>query len=134
MTTFNFTDRASYLQWRAEWKSNYKQLSAETRKAKIDRSTANSAWGKLHRSWYEDEAIKLWKTFHNATATALANKLKANEQLDLLKEAKAAAAESYQENKARECGSCHQTVDNHAHYCIFFNRDVEETEETEMNT
>ena len=95
MTTFNFTDRASYLQWRAEWKANYKQLSTETRKAKIDRSTANSAWGKLHRSWYEDEAIKLWTTFHNATSLALANKQKANELLELLKEAKVAAAASY---------------------------------------
>jgi hypothetical protein len=118
MTTFNFTDRISYLNWRAEWKANYKKLSEESRKAKIERSSANSAWAKLHRAWHEEEAISLWSSFHSVANQVSIIKRKANEQLEELKEAKVAAAESYQENKARECGSCHQTIDNHAHYCM----------------
>jgi hypothetical protein len=36
MSNFNFTDRASYLAYRAEWKAEYKANSATIRKLKIE--------------------------------------------------------------------------------------------------
>lgn len=99
MTTFNFTDRDSYLAWRAEWKANYKQLSEASRKAKADRSSANSTWAKLHHAWHEAESIKLRNIFQQANQDVLRNKALSNIALEQLIEAKAAAAASYKANK-----------------------------------
>jgi hypothetical protein len=91
MTTFNFTDRASYLTWRAEWKANYKKLSQDIRELKVQRSTINREWAKaggfIPSKFYE-------------TLRQLAFAIRqANEQLEELKEAKIAAAASYTANK-----------------------------------
>lgn len=34
--TFTFTNREQYVQWRAEWRKKYAQLTIDIRKAKID--------------------------------------------------------------------------------------------------
>lgn len=46
MTTFTFTDRVSYLAYRANWKSEYLAVSTLIRKLKKQRSETNRAYSK----------------------------------------------------------------------------------------
>ena len=113
MTTFNFTDRATYLAWRAEWKAYYKQLSKDTREAKLELSASHSKYGKLHISWNNAEAAKLMISIRAATRTILNNKQEAKDALDELVEAKKAAAASYLANKeANMAQTLDQLVDS----------------------
>lgn len=91
-TTSNFTDRATYLAWRAEWKANYKQLSADIRKLKQERSATNRAYAKATTS-------DNWVKFRNACRDLAFLSTRANEALESLKAAKQEAAASYIANK-----------------------------------
>ena len=88
MTTFNFTDRASYLAWRSEWKANYATISTTIRHLKGERSETNRAWAKLNRSYHEDEAQQLWRKFCIARTALARMQSDAREALETLKEAK----------------------------------------------
>lgn len=61
LNTLNFTDRASYLAWRSEWRANYAALSTEIRSLKRQAKTGtqeeqSSAQSKLHRKSLEATA------------------------------------------------------------------------------
>lgn len=43
MTNFNFTDRETYIEWRAQWRAEYKMLSQNIRELKLNtKNTARS--------------------------------------------------------------------------------------------
>lgn len=61
MNTLNFTDRASYIAWRSEWRAEYAALSTEIRSLKRQAKTGtqeeqSSAQSKLHRKSLEATA------------------------------------------------------------------------------
>lgn len=95
MTELNFTDRASYLAWRADWKANYKLLSAEIRKLKGERTEANRAWSKE-----DNHATK--SRFYNALYALQQAVRDANAQLEELKEGKGKAALAREANLLKE--------------------------------
>jgi hypothetical protein len=68
----NFTNKETYLAYRAEWKAEYKQLSASIRKAKLELKNAQREGG---ASWSHFRACA-------------DGKAKAREMLDELHEAK----------------------------------------------
>ena len=89
MTKFNFTDRASYLAWRAEWKANYKQISTDIRRLKVERSKTNSVWAK----GAVNDCRENWRLFSIALTALTRMQSDAIEALETLKEAKIKACE-----------------------------------------
>ena len=85
MTTFNFTDRASYLAWRAEWKANYATISTTIRHLKGERSETNSAWDKQEGGADSHELYRKFRIAYTALARMQSD---AREALETLKEAK----------------------------------------------
>ena|ERR1035437_5524647 len=96
MTTLNFTDRTSYLAWRAEWKANYKQISIDIRRLKRERSSTNSTWSK-------DETAENWGKYCLAMTALYRMKRDANEALETLKLAKLKAAKQWQDEHTIMC-------------------------------
>jgi hypothetical protein len=80
----NFTNKETYLAYRAEWKAQYKQLSAEIRKAKLDLKTA------------QREGTASWRHFRACSD----GKARAREMLDQLRDAKIEAQRQWLEQKA----------------------------------
>lgn len=61
-TQLNFTDRASYIAWRSEWRASYKALSQEIRSLKLASKSGtqdeqSSAQSKLSRKSAEATAM-----------------------------------------------------------------------------
>ena len=84
MTTFTFTTRETYLQYRAEWKCQYAELSTNQRetKNKIKLSMRNKAPYLRGAAW-------------QFQAAEITNKNEANRMLDALKEAKVEAQRQF---------------------------------------
>ena len=84
MTTFTFTTRETYLQYRAEWKCQYAELSTNQRetKNKIKLNMRNKAPYLRGAAW-------------QFQAAEIANKNEANHMLNELKEAKAEAQRQF---------------------------------------
>ena len=56
MTTFTFTDRTSYLAYRANWKHQYLTATSEIRKLKQKRSETNRAFSKSNGSYNKERS------------------------------------------------------------------------------
>lgn len=97
MTNFNFTDRTTYLTWRAEWKASYKQLSADIRAAKRANAETARTWSKATQFEARDKMFE----FYKAHATMLKLRAEANKSLETLTLAKEAAGKAHAENKER---------------------------------
>lgn len=94
MTTFTFTDRVSYLAYRANWKHQYLTITNEIRKLKQQRAETNRAFSKTDGA-YNKEWRELTSTLH---ALAVSRK----EAVDLLielSEAKIEAGRQYYATK-----------------------------------
>lgn len=101
MTKFTFNTRASYLQWRAEWKANYKQISTDIRRLKKERSEANSAWSK--NAYDPSRNATLWWKFCLALTSLKRMQQDANEALITLSEAKIEAARQWEDEHTEKC-------------------------------
>ena len=95
MNKFNFTDRTSYLTWRAEWKADYKQISSDIRRLKGERSETNRSWakGQMSAATAHAENMDNWRKFAIAVTALGRMQRDANEALETLKEAKVKACE-----------------------------------------
>lgn len=81
----NFTNRETYIAWRANWRSAYRELSTEIREGRRALSNAFKA------NDYAKAA--------NLQRELLANRALANRMMELRKEAKELAAEQYLKSK-----------------------------------
>lgn len=90
MTTFTFTDRASYLAYRANWKHQYLTTTAEIRSLKQQRSETNRAFSKTDGS-YNKERSALANTLY----ALIAARREAVALLVELSEAKVEAGRQY---------------------------------------
>ena len=81
----NFTNRETYIAWRANWRTAYRELSTEIREGK-------HAIRQAFRENNYDKAATLQREL-------LANRTLANRMMELRKEAKEMAAEQYLKSK-----------------------------------
>jgi hypothetical protein len=95
MTKFTFTDRASYLTYRANWKHQYLTVTGEIRKLKQQRAEANRAFSKTNGSYNKE-----WSALANTLNALAASRKEAAELLIELSEAKLEAGRQY--NAAKE--------------------------------
>jgi hypothetical protein len=106
MTNFNFTDRASYLAWRAEWKANYAQLTTDIRRLKGERAETNRAWSKAITSGSNHcETAAEWGKFRLALTALVRTQRDAKEALEVLKEAKSVSSDLRDARIAAETAS-----------------------------
>ena len=95
MTKFNFTDRASYLAYRANWKQQYLSTTEEIRQLKKKRSEANRAFSKSNGSYNKE-----WSALASTLQELSSSRKDAADLLIELSEAKAEAGRQY--NAAKE--------------------------------
>lgn len=110
MKELNFNDRTSYLAWRAEWKAQYKELSAAIRNGKNDYKTEQrkvvigivnegKAWE--HNAPFIDGQPLSWKMdYYKVFSQWQKDRQQARVMLDLLEQAKQKSA--VQRQKALE--------------------------------
>lgn len=87
MTTFTFTDRASYLAYRAEWKAEYRELSEEIRETRRAIKTSSGD----RRSVLQSEKARLRKQANRMMMSLAAAKEEAQRQYLAAKEQEKAA-------------------------------------------
>ena len=94
MTKFTFTDRASYLTYRANWKHQYLTVTSEIRKLKQQRAEANRAFSKTNGSYNKE-----WSALASTLNALAASRKEAAELLTELSEAKLEAGRQYNADK-----------------------------------
>lgn len=114
---FTFTNKETYLEFRAVWKAEYKELSAKIRAQKQELKVTNRLFNpvendyQLHSAQYAwgrkptpEEKIDLtpyWtklKDLEKASDALLKSKAKATENLEILHQAKKEAQKQYKNN------------------------------------
>lgn len=96
-----FTDRASYLVYRAEWKANYKEISQKIRDHKQERSITNREFSKaeLVEKYGSTAYYQSWIPLSNALSSLASVRAEANKLLEELKAAKVEAGKAYKAAK-----------------------------------
>lgn len=91
---FNFTDRQSYIIYRAEWKAQYKFISSEIRRLKSERNNLFRT-----RSILTIIDMTTWKILWNVLRDLAANQTTAREMLEERVDSKIRAGELRKENQ-----------------------------------
>lgn len=94
MTKFTFTDRASYIAYRANWKHQYLTLTAEIRKLKQERAEANRAFSKSNGSYNKE-----WSALASVLNALASSRKEAADLLIEFSEAKIEAGRQYNATK-----------------------------------